>query len=277
MARRHEALGSAMGTGWSVARRWPGGTLPQRLDRTAGRSRAGRGWRWWWRFDRQAAVESPDEGNELSRVEAVLFLAREPLPGRRIAQHARVRDARRVRQLVNELNARYEAAETAFHVVEVAGGFQLRTRAVFARWLRRLPHVPPPLRLSSPAMETLAVVAYRQPVIRAEIESIRGVHCGEMLRQLMERDLIRICGRSDELGRPFLYATTRKFLEVFGLRSLDLLPEVTIFQNSRADSESSLPSADASVGSQTMTQDKTALKELTENDQGEGEHGDRSD
>jgi segregation and condensation protein B len=86
------------------------------------------------------------------------------------------------------------------------------------------------VRLSAPAMETLAVVAYRQPVLRAEVEAIRGVQCGEILRQLMERDLVRIAGRSEELGRPFLYGTTRRFLEVFGLRHLDELPRAELAQ-----------------------------------------------
>ena len=96
---------------------------------------------------------------------------------------------------------------------EIAGGFQLLTRSGFASWLRRLGHVPAEIRLSAPALETLAVIAYRQPVLRADIEAIRGVNCGEMLRQLMERDLVRICGRGDELGRPYQYGTTKRFLQ----------------------------------------------------------------
>jgi len=84
--------------------------------------------------------------------------------------------------------------------------------------------VPSETRLSAPALETLAVIAYRQPVLRSSIEAIRGVNCGEILRQLMERDLVRIGGRSDELGRPYLYATTKRFLELFGLNQIDELP-----------------------------------------------------
>jgi segregation and condensation protein B len=111
-------------------------------------------------------------------------------------------------------------------VEEIAGGFRLMSRPQFGAWVKRLAHVPPEVRLSAPALETLAVVAYRQPVLKATVEAIRGVHCGEVLRQLMERDLVRIVGRSDELGRPYLYAPTPRFLEVFGLRSLDELPRV---------------------------------------------------
>ena len=133
---------------------------------------------------------------------------------------------------MGELAEQYRRGGRAWEIVEVAGGYQLRTRTIFHRWLRRLAHIPRPLRLSPPALETLAVIAYRQPVIRAEVEAIRGVACGEIIRQLMDRGLVRIAGRSEDLGRPFLYATTRKFLEVFGLKSLDLLPNVCIFRDS---------------------------------------------
>jgi segregation and condensation protein B len=108
------------------------------------------------------------------------------------------------------------------------------TRAKFAPWLRRLHSAPVENRLSAPAMETLAVVAYRQPVLRADIEAIRGVQSGEVLRQLIERDLVRIVGRSDELGRPFLYGTTKQFLQVFGLRHLDELPKAGELRNRRS-------------------------------------------
>jgi segregation and condensation protein B len=102
----------------------------------------------------------------------------------------------------------------------------LLTRAALAPWLARLGHLPPPVRLSTPMMETLAVVAYRQPVSRANAEAVRGVACGELLRQLMERDLIRIVGRGDELGRPYLYGTTKRFLQLFGLPNADALPPI---------------------------------------------------
>jgi segregation and condensation protein B len=95
-----------------------------------------------------------------------------------------------------------------------------------AEWIRRLHGASEEMRLSTPALETLSVVAYRQPVVRAEIEAIRGVQCGEILRVLMERDLLRIVGRAEELGRPFLYGTTKRFLQVFGLRRLEQLPPI---------------------------------------------------
>jgi len=165
-------------------------------------------------------------GPAATRLEGVLFLAREPLGSRKLARLAGLADGTEARTLVRTLNRLYDEEGCAFRVVEVAGGFQLRTRAKFAPWLRRLHAAQGEVRLSAPALETLAVVAYRQPVLRADIEAIRGVQCGEILRQLMERDLVRIVGRSEELGRPLLYGTARHFLEVFGLRHLDELPRL---------------------------------------------------
>jgi segregation and condensation protein B len=166
---------------------------------------------------------SPDDDG-LQRLEAVLFLARESLPSRKLSQYANLADGTQARTLIRRLNERYDAAGRAFRVEQVAGGYQLLTRRKFAPWLRRLEHVPGETRLSAPALETLAVIAYRQPVPRADIEAVRGVNCGEILRQLLERELVRIDGRSNELGRPYLYSTTKRFLQIFGLVHLDELP-----------------------------------------------------
>jgi len=160
----------------------------------------------------------------LRRLEAVLFLAREPLSTRKLSKFANLADGTEVRTLARHLNQLYDDHGRAFRVENVAGGLQLLTRTEFAPWLRRVAGVPGEERLSTPALETLAVVAYRQPVLRAEIEGIRGVGCGEVLRQLIERDLVRIGGRSEELGRPYLYSTTKRFLQLFGLQTLDDLP-----------------------------------------------------
>jgi segregation and condensation protein B len=163
---------------------------------------------------------------KIARLEAVLFLSRQPLPSRRLAKLANLTDGTEARALVRKLQARYNRRESAIQVMEVAGGLQLLTRPQLAHWLGRLYGQPDELRLSIPAMETLSVVAYRQPVVRAEIEAIRGVQCGEILRVLMERDLLRIVGRSKDLGRPFMYGTTTNFLQVFGLRRLEDLPPI---------------------------------------------------
>ncbi|MEC8510055.1 MAG: SMC-Scp complex subunit ScpB, partial [Planctomycetota bacterium] len=117
----------------------------------------------------------------------------------------------------------------------IAGGYQLLTKPEFAGWLRRLNNQSQSHGLSSPALETLAVVAYQQPILRAEVESVRGVSCGELLRQLMDRNLVRISGRSEELGRPFLYSTTRQFLSMFGLNSLDDLPQSEALVDAASD------------------------------------------
>src|SRR6185437_4188041 len=158
---------------------------------------------------------------------------------------ASLADGTEARTLIRRLNRLYDSQGSAFRVEEVAGGFQLLTRPKFGGWLRRLHPASVETRLSGPALETLAVVAYRQPVVRAEIEAIRGVQCGEMLRQLMERDLVRISGRSEELGRPFYYSTTKRFLQVFGLRHLDELPRADDLRARKPDGseEPQLPSS----------------------------------
>jgi segregation and condensation protein B len=126
---------------------------------------------------------------------------------------------------VDELNAAYDADGSAFRIEHVATGFQLLTRPQYALWLEKIHQRRARLRLSPPALETLAIVAYRQPLTRADVEAVRGVQSGEMLKLLMERDLVRIVGEHDSLGRPYLYGTTRQFLELFGLHSLAELPQ----------------------------------------------------
>jgi segregation and condensation protein B len=199
-------------------------------------------YRWLHRPGEPAADEGrPDAAArdaELARLEAILFLAEEPLHSRKLAQLADLADGTQARTLVRRLNACLQSSGAAFRVDEIAGGFQLLTLPQFAPWLRRLLGGRAEERLSGPALETLAIIAYRQPILRAEVEAIRGVQSGEMLRQLLERDLIRIAGRSEELGRPFLYATTRRFLQMFGLRSLDELPPVP---GLRPGNDASLP------------------------------------
>ena len=184
-----------------------------------------------WKRSRQPSGSAASGSDpQLARLEAVLFLASEPLPSRRLAQLAGLEDGTQARTFVRRLNSKYDRHGIAFRVEEVAQGFQLLTRPQFGPWLRRLRQTPLEVRLSSPALETLAVVAHRQPVLRAEIEAIRGVQSGEMLKQLMELDLVRIVGRSPELGRPFLYGTTKKFLQVFGLKNLDELPRADLLK-----------------------------------------------
>jgi segregation and condensation protein B len=162
----------------------------------------------------------------LARLEAVLLLADEPLTARRLADVAGLSDAAEARTLIERLQAFYEADGTAFQVEELAGGYQLLTRPRYHPWLARLKRTGHEVRLSAAALETLAVIAYKQPITRADVEQIRGVACGEIVRQLMEKGLVRVAGRHDSLGRPQLYGTTKRFLQVFGLNTLKDLPEV---------------------------------------------------
>jgi segregation and condensation protein B len=164
--------------------------------------------------------------DDLARVEAAMFLAREPLTTRRLAKLARLPDGTRARVLLRELRQLHDASGAAFRVEQIAGGYQLLTRGPFGPWVRRLLDQPSVSRLSAAALETLAIVAYRQPVTRAEIEAIRGVGSEEMLRHLLERDLVAVGGRAEDLGRPNVYVTTRRFLAAFGLARIEDLPAV---------------------------------------------------
>jgi segregation and condensation protein B len=161
----------------------------------------------------------------LARVEAALLVADEPLSARRLAAVAELKDALEARRLARRLQELYQKDQTAFQIEEVAGGFQLLTQPQFHPWLVRLRRTGTEIRLSPAARETLAIIAYRQPIMRAEIEGIRGVQCGEILRQLMEKGFISLAGRHDSLGRPVLYGTTKRFLQAFGLRGLKDLPQ----------------------------------------------------
>jgi len=157
-------------------------------------------------------------------------MAREPINTRKLAQLALLADGTEARTLVRRLNRLYDESGSAFVAEELAGGYQLMSRPQFGGWLRRATGATSEVRLSAPALETLAVVAYRQPVMRSEIEAIRGVDCGEILRQLLERNLVRTAGRAHELGRPYLYATTKRFMQVFGLKHLDDLPRAALLR-----------------------------------------------
>ena len=164
-----------------------------------------------------------ERSEQLRIVEALVVGAAEPIGAARMADIVPGLGAADVRRCVDELNASYEEQGRAFEIWEVAGGYQLRTRPVYAGYLQQLVK-DRPLRLSRAALETVAVVAYKQPATRAEIEHVRGVDVGAVLRSLVERRLVRVAGHREVPGRPILYGTTRRFLEVFGLASLKDLP-----------------------------------------------------
>lgn len=184
---------------------------------------------------------------KMARLEAVLLVADAPLSPRKLAQFATLADATEARTLIGRLNAAYEQSATPFRVERVAAGYRLFTLPQFAFWLGKLHHREAELKLSPPQMETLTIIAYRQPLTRADIEAIRGVQCAEMIKQLMERGLVRIGGEDDSLGRPFLYETTRLFLEIFGLRELEELPLAEKLRRPGPTAQA-LPPAEAEAG-----------------------------
>jgi segregation and condensation protein B len=156
-------------------------------------------------------------------IESLLFASEDPLTLERMRQVLPMTSSQEIRQALAELSEAYDQRGGGFFLKEVAGGYQLRTRPEYAEWIKRLLQ-PSPARLSKAALETLAIIAYKQPIIRSEIEQIRGVDSGGVLRMLLERKLIRVLGRKEIPGRPLIYATTKKFLEVFDLKDLRDLP-----------------------------------------------------
>ena len=159
-------------------------------------------------------------------VEALLFASDAPLEADRIREVLDLPDAETARALVRELTDRCEADGRILAIVEVGGGYRMVTRPEVAPWLVRLARARTRVRLSRPALETLAIIAYRQPVSRPEVDAVRGVNSEGVLDSLLERRLVRIAGRKEAPGRPFLYETTREFLVAFGLRDLGDLPKV---------------------------------------------------
>lgn len=191
-----------------------------------------------------------------ARIEAALFLASEPLTSTQLARQAGV-PPRLVPRLVRQLNERYRADLSSFYIRSVAGGWQLVVRPQLARWLARFRPPVEDLKLSNAAWETLTIIAYRQPIMRADIEAIRGVSCGDIIRQLIEKGLVRIVAYHNSLGRPALYGTTRYFLQVFGLPSLKHLPEAATLRRPAVD-VSELRQCEASAQDSLDAQESTS-------------------
>jgi segregation and condensation protein B len=160
-----------------------------------------------------------------SVTEAVLFASDEPLREARLADIVGT-SASQIRRHIKTLNDKYQANNNAFRIEQIAGGYQIMTLSSYNHWLQKLLRVRDAGKLSPAALETLAIIAYKQPIIRADIEAIRGVAVGEIIRALMYKGLVKIIGRAEVVGRPLLYGTTKKFLEVFGLNSLKDLPKI---------------------------------------------------
>lgn len=174
--------------------------------------------------------DSPTEDQTIettpeSVVEAVLFASDESLSVNRLSDIIGT-GVKQVREHIKNLNNKYQQNSNAFRIEEIAGGYQMLTLGPYNHWLKKLLRIRSDGKLSPAALETLAIIAYKQPVIRADIEAIRGVAAGEMIRSLMYKGLVKIVGRAEVLGRPMLYGTTKKFLEVFGLNTLKDLPKI---------------------------------------------------
>jgi segregation and condensation protein B len=157
-------------------------------------------------------------------VEAILFASEAPLKTDEIVRADESLDEDIVERAVAELRAFYDQTERSYELLEVAEGYQVLTRPAFASYLERFDTVPRPSRLSGPALEALAIIAYRQPIGRIEVEYIRGVSSAGVIRSLQDRGLVEVVGRAEGLGRPLLYGTTQRFLEHFGFASLEELP-----------------------------------------------------
>lgn len=159
-------------------------------------------------------------------LEALLFASDAPIEAERIQEVLELDSPAAARELVDAVRRRLDGEGRALQVIEAGGGFRLVTRPEVAPWLVKLQRSKTKSRLSRPALETLAIVAYRQPVSRPEVDAIRGVNSEGVLDNLLDRRMIRIAGRKDSPGRPFLYETTREFLVAFGLRDVNDLPKV---------------------------------------------------
>lgn len=167
-----------------------------------------------------------EQGQLKSVLEAMIFVSEEPLTERSMIEVLQSDGIERVqiKEAIEGIKASWnDNADVGMKLVEVAGGYQFRTKTEVAEWVKRLTDSKP-MRLSQASLETLAIVAYRQPIIRSEIEHVRGVDCGGVLKTLVERRLVRIVGKRDEPGQPLIYGTTKEFMELFGLNNLKDLP-----------------------------------------------------
>jgi segregation and condensation protein B len=184
-------------------------------------------------FDEFEQPEPGDEDNPEaidatleSVIESILFASDEPLTVQRLLNIAEAGSVKQIRECVDSLNEKYQENGSSFRIEQIAGGYQMMTLDVYNHWLKKLVKVRTENKLSPAALETLAIISYKQPIIRADIEAIRGVAAGEMIRNLMYKGLVKIVGRAEVLGRPMLYGTTKKFLDVFGLNTLKDLPKI---------------------------------------------------
>ncbi|MBL7197143.1 MAG: SMC-Scp complex subunit ScpB [Candidatus Omnitrophica bacterium] len=170
-------------------------------------------------------------------IETIIFISEGPIPTTEIQNVLEGLDLQTIKMTVEELKKDYEQRNSAIKIVEVAGGYQMVTSPNYAHFIKKFYKIKHSEKLTMPSLETLSIIAYKQPVTKVEIESIRGVNVDGVIKNLLEKSLIRIVGRKEVVGRPFVYGTTRSFLEYFGLNSLDELPDVEEFVQTLQDRE----------------------------------------
>lgn len=159
-------------------------------------------------------------------IESLIFAAEEPITLRKLVDIIGDIDSAQVLEAVTQLKNDYDTQGRSFQIEEIAGGYQLFTKPEYYEWIAKLRKKSGETKLSQAALETLAIIAYKQPILRADLESIRGVQSGQIIRLLMEKDLVKVVGRDESLGHPLLYGTTKRFLEYFGLKDLKDLPNI---------------------------------------------------
>ena len=197
-----------------------------------------------------------EENNLKSVIEALIFVSGKPIGLEQIKKVIAGTETVSLRKIIEELSQEYESGGRGMRIVEVAGGFQMITANNYAVFLKKLFKDRSPEKLSKPSLESLAIIAYKQPLTRSEIESLRNVTVDGVMKSLLEKNLIRICGRKKIPGRPFVYGTTREFLEHFGLKSLEDLPKIEEFAAMAEQKEASndievLDEKTAEVGNET--------------------------
>jgi segregation and condensation protein B len=171
-------------------------------------------------------------------IEALIFVSGEPITLNRIKDVIDGADKKTIETLASELKDEFNKEHNGLQLVEVANGYQLTTRPEYAPWIKKLNKIKLASKLSKPALETLAIIAYKQPIIRPEIEKIRGVDSGGVIKTLLERKIIKIIGRMDIVGKPILYSTTPEFLQYFGLKDLSDLPTLKEFHELKEEEAS---------------------------------------
>lgn len=182
---------------------------------------------------------------ETEIIEALLFVSNNPITKSQLQEILKLED---VDKFINELNDEYAKTNRSFRIEEIAGGWQMRTKPEFSPWIKSLLNIQRRERLSGPALETLAIVAYKQPITKPEIEGIRGVNVDWVLSTLIDKNLVRVVGRKEVVGRPFMYGTATRFLEHFGLANLKDLPNVEELKSGGQHEPRTTANADKQTG-----------------------------